>query len=57
MKQLVVGFKGKAKDLKEICEEIKSKRQLYKEYNLTCTHNKIKCENSEFFVDYEKIGK
>lgn len=57
MKQLVVGYKGKAKDLKEIGEEIKSKQQLYKEYNLTCTHNKIKCENSEFFIDYEKIGK
>lgn len=57
MKQLVVGFKGKAKDLKEIGEEIKSKQQLYEEYNLICEENKIKCENSEFFIDYKKFNK
>lgn len=57
MKQLVVGFKGKAKDLNKIGEEIESKKQLYEEYNLKCSNNKIKCENSEFFIDYEKFNK
>lgn len=57
MKQLVVGFKGKAKDLNKIGEEIESKKQLLEIYNLNFINNKVKYEESEFFIDYEKFNK
>lgn len=57
MKKLVVGFKGKAKDLKYLIEDKDTMDNMHKNYGLPYENHVVLTKNGEFFVDYEKIGK